>query len=213
MNQFPDNVTDLGSHPLIADRMARIRNENATTEEFRQGVHDLSQLMAFEVTRDFSTETTAVVTPLESMTTPVLARPSVLVPILRAGLGMLNGFLQVLREARVGHIGLFRNEETLRPESYYQKLPENLGECEVILLDPMLATGHSGAEAAKQIRAAGAQHLRFACLVAAPEGIEHFSAAHPDVPLFAATVDRGLNEVGYIVPGLGDAGDRYFGTL
>ena len=179
------NVTNLGTHPLINDRMTRIRKSDATAEEFRQGVHDISQLMAYEVTRDF---------------------------ILRAGLGMLNGFLQILREARVGHIGLFRNEETLKPESYYCNLPHDLAESEVVLIDPMLATGNSSAEAARQLVEAGAKRLRFACLVSAPEGLAHFTQEHPDVPVYTAAIDRGLNEIGYIVPGLGDAGDRYFGT-
>ncbi len=207
------NVTNLAEHPLIADRMTRIRDKDAAPEDFRQAVHDISQLMAYEVTHDFEKTADTVTTPLEITSSEKLARPVVLVPILRAGLGMLNGFLQILREARVGHIGLFRNEETLKPESYYCNLPENLGECEVILIDPMLATGNSSAEAARQIKNAGAERLRFACLVSAPEGLALFTQEHPDVPVFTAAIDRGLNEIGYIVPGLGDAGDRYFGTL
>ncbi len=203
----------LVDHPLILDRLTRVRDTTTSPEEFRRSVHEITQLMAFEVTRDFRTSPRKVSTPLDSATGGEIAVPIVLVPILRAGLGMLNGFLHILREARVGHIGMFRNETTLLPENYYCNLPDDLDQAEVLLIDPMLATGNSSSEAVKRLKENGARRIRFVCLVSCPEGITHFHAENPDVPIYTAAIDRGLNEIGYIVPGLGDAGDRYFGTL
>lgn len=161
---------------------------------------------------EFATEDVCVETPLETITAQRLKYPVMLVPILRAGLGFLDGFLDVIPQATVAHIGLKRNEATLLPQTYYSNLPESVADHEIILLDPMLATGGSAIEAVKQLREAGAKRIRFACLVAAPEGVEIFSQAWPDVPVYAAALDRCLNEHGYILPGLGDAGDRLFGT-
>jgi uracil phosphoribosyltransferase len=169
--------------------------------------------MVFEITRDLPLADRPVATPLEVTRGRYLDKPVVIVPILRAGLGMVEGIQQILPGAHVGHIGLARNEATLRPERYYCKLPAVLPEAEVLLVDPMLATGHSSAEAARQLLAEGARSVRFVNLVAAPEGIARFHAEHPSIPIYTAAIDRGLNERGYIVPGLGDAGDRYFGTL
>ena len=169
--------------------------------------------MVFEITREFETEATEIETPICRTEGHRLKRPLALVPILRAGVGMMNGFAEILSEAAVGYIGLYRDEETLQPQCYYSKFPPNLADCEVILVDPMLATGSSSAEGASQLKAAGATRIRFAALIAAPEGIAHFHEAHPDIPIYTANIDEGLNENAYIVPGLGDAGDRYFGTV
>jgi uracil phosphoribosyltransferase len=168
--------------------------------------------MTFDVTRDFETEPVEIETPIQKTQGARLKRPIVLVPILRAGVGMLNGFTEILPDAAVGYIGLYRDEITLEAKPYYSNLPPNIAECEVILIDPMLATGSSSAEGATQLKKAGATRIRFAALVAAPEGIQAFHDQHPDIPIFTASVDLGLNENSYIVPGLGDAGDRYFGT-
>ncbi len=193
--------------------MARIRSQNTGPHEFRRLLREISTLLVFEITRDFGTVATQVQTPLALCPGSVLARPVIIAPILRAGLGMVDGLLQALPDASVGHIGMFRNEETLRPESYYFNLPANLPEAEVIVVDPMLATGWSATAAVTQIKEAGAQRIRFACLVSCREGLDQLQSAHPDVPIFTAAVDAGLNERGYILPGLGDAGDRYFGTF
>jgi len=168
--------------------------------------------MCFEVCRDLELKETTVTTPLVETSGYELARPVVLVPILRAGVGMLQGFVEILSEASIGNIGMYRDEETLEPKSYYSKMPQNLGEADVILIDPMLATGCSSAEAATQLKNGGAEHIRFVCLIAAPEGLGAFGQVHPDIPIYTAAVDEKLNENAYIVPGLGDAGDRYFGT-
>lgn len=168
--------------------------------------------MCFEVCRDLETVEATVQTPLVKTTGYQLARPVVLVPILRAGVGMLQGFIEILSEASIGNIGMYRDEETLEPKSYYSKMPQNLEEAEVILIDPMLATGCSSAEAVTQLKQAGAKNLRFVCLIASPEGVAAFNEAHPDVTIYTAAVDEKLDENAYILPGLGDAGDRYFGT-
>ena len=200
-------------HPVIKARLSKLRDVNTSPGEFRFHLGTIGRLMAFEVTRDLPLRDETVQTPLETMTGHDLARPIAIVSILRAGLGMVEPFQQLLPEAYFGHIGLARNEETLQPDRYYCKLPHVLDEADVFLADPMLATGNSSVEAAKQLREEGAARLRLVCLVSAPEGIAHFHEAHPDVPIFTAAIDRGLNEKSYIVPGLGDAGDRYFGTL
>jgi len=202
----------LVDHPIIRERLTHIRSVDSATAEFRFALHDVARLMTFEVTKDLETTIIEVETPLKKTDGYDLERPIVLVPILRAGVGMLNGFAEILTEASVGYIGLYRNEETHQPHSYYCKLPANIAEAEVILIDPMLATGGSAADAADELKKAGAERLRFACLIAAPEGVAAFEERHPDIPVFAAALDERLDENAYIIPGLGDAGDRYFGT-
>jgi uracil phosphoribosyltransferase len=168
--------------------------------------------MVYEVTRRWPTKPRLIQTPLEKMTGQALARPITLVPILRAGLGMADGVLRLLPDARLGHLGVRRDEATLQPIAYYQKLPPDIADTEVLLIDPMLATGGSGAAAVSFLKKAGVSSMRFVCLVAAPEGIQALHAQHPEVPIYTAAIDRQLNEKGYILPGLGDAGDRLFGT-
>jgi len=202
----------LVDHALVRDRLARIRSVQSDTASFRRAVHDIARLMCAEVTRDLETRECEVETPLGTAAAQLLARPVVLVPILRAGVGLLHGFTEILTEASIGYIGLFRDEETHRPTSYYCKLPSTVPDADVILVDPMLATGGSAADAADELKRAGATRIRFACLIAAPEGVEAFTARHPDVPIFAAAQDERLDDNAFIVPGLGDAGDRYFGT-
>lgn len=202
----------LVDHPVIRERLTRIRSIDSGTATFRSALHDVSKLLCFEVTRDFETTILEVETPLRKTDGHTLARAVILVPILRAGVGMLNGFAEILSDAAVGHIGLYRDEVTRQPQRYYFKTPANLAEAEVILIDPMLATGGSAADAVDELKREGATRIRFVCLIAAPEGIAAFSARHPEVPVYAAALDEHLNEMAYIVPGLGDAGDRYFGT-
>jgi uracil phosphoribosyltransferase len=199
-------------HPLIEQELGILRQKDCPSHLFRQAVRRIAMLMTAYVTQDFETNARDVETPLEKVTCRFLSAPVVLVPILRAGLGFLDGFLDVIPQACVAHIGLKRDESSLRPMTYYSNLPANIADCEILLLDPMLATGGSAIEAVRLLRAAGAKRIRFACLVAAPEGVEAFSHAWPDVPIFTAALDRCLNEHGYILPGLGDAGDRLFGT-
>jgi uracil phosphoribosyltransferase len=189
-------------HPLIHSEISRLRDRSCPSSEFRQRIRRIASLMVPQVTADLPTRPTSVETPLEVTSGTLLERPVVLAPILRAGIGFLDGFADLLPTASVAHIGLARNEETLQPEPYYFKVPPNLAEADVIVLDPMLATGGSAAEAIR----------RFACLVAAPEGVEHLHSTFPGLPVFTAALDRCLNEKGYILPGLGDAGDRIFGT-
>ena len=206
-------MPNLQNHPLVADRLARLRSTNCPPQEFRQHVSDIARLMVLPATANLATNDTEVTTPLTSMTGQALARPIVLVPILRAGLGISEAFLQMLPEATVAHYGMARNEETLQPEVYLERIPDQIGEAEVFILDPMLATGGSALAAIDGLKKRGARHLHFVCLVASPEGIELLNENHPDVPVTTAAIDQGLNEHGYIVPGLGDAGDRIFGTL
>ena len=200
-------------HPLILNHLSRLRDARTPSSEFRTHLQAIGRLMVYEITRDLPLTQRPLQTPLEETTGYYLEKPIVIVPILRAGLGMVEGIQQLLPSAHVGHIGLARNETTLRPESYYCKLPSVLPEAEVLLVDPMLATGNSSVEAARQILAEGARSIRFVNLVSAPQGIARFHEAHPDIPIYTAAIDRELNDRGYIVPGLGDAGDRYFGTL
>lgn len=200
-------------HPLIRVKLTKIRDAATSSEDFRRELRELTTLMTFEVARDFETEPTVVQTPLAECEGSVLARPVIVAPILRAGLSFADGMVNVLSDVSVGHIGMFRNEETLRPESYYFKLPSHLASAEVLVVDPMLATGWSATAAISQLKASGARRLRFVCLVSCPEGLRQVRGEHPDVPVFTAAIDSGLNERGYIVPGLGDAGDRYFGTF
>ena len=208
---MPDiTVTD---HPLIQHKLSIMRDIETSTNAFRRLLREIAQLMAYEVTRDMPLTTRPITTPLTTIDAPVLdGKKLALISIMRAGNGMLDGVLDLLPSARVGFVGLQRNEETLRPEQYYCKLPDQLSDRLVVLLDPMLATGFSACAAIDLIKAKGAQQIIFMSLVAAPEGVAEVSKAHPDVKLVTAALDRHLNENGYIVPGLGDAGDRIFGT-
>ncbi len=206
-----ENVVVVG-HPLVATKLATLRSVTTGTEEFRRNVQELSLVLLIEASRGWATIETEVQTPLQATRGAAFVKPVVLVPILRAGVGMLDGMLRLVPDAQVGHLGLYRDEKTLRPVSYYRRLPPNVADAEVLLLDPMLATGHSACEAVTVLKTHGAQSIRFVCIVACPQGIEQLRAMHSDVPIIAAAIDAGLNDVGYIVPGLGDAGDRYFGT-
>lgn len=199
-------------HPLIADELTRLRDPACPSPEFRQRIRRIASLMVPAVTADLATRVVPCTTPLEITSGSQLVRGLILVPILRAGLGFLDGFLDLMPQASVAHIGLARNEHTLLPEPYYMKHPPTLGEMDIIILDPMLATGGSAVESVRRMIEAGARSVRFACLVAAPEGVATFESEFPDVPVFAAGLDRCLDESGFILPGLGDAGDRLFGT-
>jgi len=199
-------------HPLITTELTRLREPSCPTPEFRQRMRRIASLMVPYVTELLETQVIECNTPLEITTGTRLKQSIVLVPVLRAGLGFLDGFLDLIPDAAVAHIGLARNEETLLPEPYYMKHPPSMAGKFVLLLDPMLATGGSAIEAVRNLREAGADRMAFACLVAAPEGIAAFSEACPDVPVYAAALDRCLSDRGYILPGLGDAGDRLFGT-
>ncbi len=200
-------------HPLVQHKLSLMRDRDTPTAVFRQLLREISQFLAYEVTRNLEMTTKKVMTPLEEMDAPVLAgRKLALVSILRAGNGLLDGMLELIPSARVGFVGLYRDEETLQPVQYYFKVPEDLSERMVIAVDPMLATGNSSAAAIDLLKGAGATNIRFLCLLAAPEGITRMKEAHPDVPIVTAAVDSHLNDNGYIVPGLGDAGDRMFGT-
>ncbi|MCC5984670.1 MAG: uracil phosphoribosyltransferase [Rhodobacteraceae bacterium] len=201
------------THPLVQHKLTIMRDKDTSTASFRQLLREISQLLAYEVTREMEVTTRRIETPLCEMDAPVLAgRKMVLVSILRAGNGLLDGILELIPSARVGFVGLYRDEETLQPVQYYCKLPPDLGDRLVIAVDPMLATGNSSAAAVDLLKEAGARNIRFLCLLAAPEGVARMKAAHPDVPIVTAALDERLNEKGYIVPGLGDAGDRMFGT-
>jgi uracil phosphoribosyltransferase len=199
-------------NPLIADELTRLRDPECPSPEFRQRVRRIASMMVPAVTANFETKVVPCNTPLEITAGVRLTRGIILVPILRAGLGFLDGFLDLIPHASVAHIGMARNEETLLAESYYLKHPAILDEQEVIILDPMLATGGSAIEAVRRLKEAGASHIRFACLVAAPEGLSALEQTFPDLAIYAACLDRCLNSCGYILPGLGDAGDRLFGT-
>lgn len=199
-------------HPLINEELTRLREPSCSSQEFRQRIRRIASLMVPTVTADLESRVVPCSTPLEITSGTHLVRKIVLVPVLRAGLAFLDGFLDLIPQAAVAHIGLARNEHTLLPEPYYMKHPPLLHDCDVIVLDPILATGGSAVEAVSSLKSAGARSLRFACLVAAPEGVSLLTNAFPEVPLYAAALDRCLNERGYILPGLGDAGDRMFGT-
>jgi len=209
--RFP-NVT-IVHHPLVQHKLTLLRQTTTPTAEFRQVAREISLLMAYEVTRDLPLDTVSIATPLEMMDAPLLSGKKLcFVPILRAGNGILDGMLDLVPSARVGHIGLYRDPATLVPVEYYLKLPDDIPERLVVVVDPMLATGHSAAAALSRMRQAGAAQLRFVCLLAAPEGLAVLRDEHPDVPVFTAAIDRCLDEHGYIRPGLGDAGDRLYGT-
>ena len=199
-------------HPLIQSKLALMRDVNTGNQMFRRLLEELTAFMVYEITRKYPLRDRIIDTPLEQMTGRVLDANVVLVPILRAGTGMLGGVLNLIPMAKVGHIGLFRDPSTLKPVEYYCKLPPELPNAHIILVDPMLATGGSAISATDIIKREGGEDIQFLCLVAAPEGIEAYSTAHPDVPIYTAAIDRQLNEKGYILPGLGDAGDRIFGT-
>ena len=200
------------NHPLIDHKLTIMRNKETGTKEFRQNLDEIAMLMAYEVTKNLPLQNIEIETPICAMTGKKLVRPIVLVPILRAGLGLVDGFKTIIPTAKVGHIGMSRNEETLEPEEYYAKFPSCLKESDVFVLDPMLATGGSACAAITNIKKRGARNIKLACLVAAPEGIQMLEREHPDVDLIIAAVDEKLNDKGYIVTGLGDAGDRLFGT-
>ncbi|MDF4188465.1 uracil phosphoribosyltransferase [Ligilactobacillus salivarius] len=200
-------------HPLIQHKLSIIRDKNCGTREFRQCVNEIAELMVYEVSRDMPLEDVEVETPITKATTKRLAgKKVVVVPILRAGIGMVDGILELIPAAKVGHIGMYRDEETLQPHEYFVKMPDNLENREMIIVDPMLATGGSAIMAVDALKKRGAKSIKFVCLVAAPEGVKAFREAHPDVDIYSASLDEYLNEDGYIVPGLGDAGDRLFGT-
>ena len=200
-------------HPLIKHKLTFIRDKNTGSKEFRELVSELSMLMGYEVTRDLELQEIEIETPVTKMKAQVIAGKKVgIVPILRAGLGMVDGMLSLIPAAKVGHIGLYRDPETLKPVEYYCKLPQDIHERSLIVLDPMLATGVSSVAAIDMLKKRGASHIKFVCLIAAPEGIKALQDAHPDVDIYVANIDEKLNEHAYIVPGLGDAGDRLFGT-
>ncbi|MEM7317652.1 MAG: uracil phosphoribosyltransferase [Pseudomonadota bacterium] len=200
-------------HPLVQHKLSIMRDNKTSTASFRQLLREITLLLAYEVTRNLALTSRPIATPLEEMDAPILAgKKLALVSILRAGNGMLDGVLELVPSARVGFVGLYRDEETLQPIQYYFKVPEGLQDRLVIAVDPMLATGNSSVAAIDLLKQAGARDIRFLCLLAAPEGVTRMKEAHPDVPIVTAAVDRGLNSKGYIMPGLGDAGDRMFGT-
>jgi uracil phosphoribosyltransferase len=208
---FP-NLTVV-SHPLIQHKLSWMRSQDTNTDSFRKLLREVSLLLAYETTRALPTELMRIQTPITAMDAPVISGKKLcLVSILRAGNGMLEGFLDILPLARVGHIGLYRDPETLQPVEYYFKVPSDVAERQVLVVDPMLATGHSAAAAIARLKAVGCKQITLVSLLAAPEGVQCLHEAHPDVPVFAAALDDHLNEHGYIVPGLGDAGDRLYGT-
>ena len=208
-----DSTITIVDHPLVQHKLTLMRDKDQPTAYFRQLLRETALLLAYEVTRDLPLETKRVETPIEVMDAPVLSGKKLcFVSILRAGNGLLEGMLDLLPSARVGHVGLYRDPETLEAVEYYYKVPQDIGERLVIVVDPMLATANSGIAAVDRLKQGGAQQLKFVCLLAAPEGVAAFTAAHPDVPLYTAALDRELNDHGYILPGLGDAGDRIYGT-
>ena len=201
------------SHPLIQHKLTLMRQKDRSTSGFRRLLHEIGMLMAYELTRDMPTQDIDVETPLEKTRSPVIdGKKTVLVPILRAGLGLVDGMLEVVPGARVGHIGLYRDPKSLVAVEYYFKMPHDMHERDAVVLDPMLATGNSAVAAVERLKETRPKSIRFVSLLAAPEGLKQFHAHHPEVPVYTAAFDRQLNEHGYIVPGLGDAGDRIFGT-
>jgi uracil phosphoribosyltransferase len=210
MNRDSVHVID---HPLVQHKLSLLRDRDTSTGKFRTLLRELSVLLSYELTRDLPMTTRRLRTPIAEMDAPVLAGKKLcFVSIMRAGDGLLDGMLELIPSARVGFVGLYRDPETHEPIEYYYKVPSDLSERQVIVVDPMLATGHSAIAAIRRLKADGARDIRFLCIVAAPEGVEAFRAAHPDVPLYTAAIDEKLNDKAYIVPGLGDAGDRMFGT-
>ena len=204
------NILD---HPLIQHKLTQTRQKDTSTTQFRQMINEIGGLMVYEITRDLPLEQIEIETPVAKTKANVIAgKKMVVVPILRAGLGMVDGILQMIPSARIGHIGIFRDEETLQPVEYFAKFPEELDQRDIFIVDPMLATGGSAIAAINSIKQRGAKNIKLVCLVGAPEGVKAINEAHPDVTVYLASLDEKLNEKGYIVPGLGDAGDRIFGT-
>lgn len=204
------NILD---HPLIQHKLTQIRRKDTSTTQFRQIINEIGGLMVYEITRDLPLEQIEIETPVAKTKANVIAgKKMVVVPILRAGLGMVDGILQMIPSARIGHIGIFRDEETLQPVEYFAKFPDGLDQRDIFIVDPMLATGGSAIAAINSIKQRGAKNIKLVCLVGAPEGVKAINDAHPDVTVYLASLDEKLNEKGYIVPGLGDAGDRIFGT-
>lgn len=199
-------------HPLIQHKLTIIRDKHTNTKEFRENVNEIGSLVTYEITRDLETKEIEIETPIAKTKAIVLANDVVIVPILRAGLGMVDGIHKVIPTAKIGHLGLYRNEDTLRPTKYYSKFPAEIKTATVLVVDPMLATGHSAIAAIDEVKKSGAKDVRFVGIVGCPEGVETLQKAHPDVDVYIVSIDERLNEVGYIVPGLGDCGDRLFGT-
>ena len=207
-----DNVTYM-THPLIKHKISRLRDKNTGTNQFRKLVEEIAMLEGFEALKDLPLEDVEIETPIETCMTPMLAgRKLAIIPILRAGLGMVEGILSLVPSAKIGHIGLYRDEETFEPHEYFCKLPSNIEERTIVVCDPMLATGGSAIDAITMIKKRGGKHIKFMCIIAAPEGVKRLHEAHPDVQIYVGNLDRCLNEHAYICPGLGDAGDRIFGT-
>lgn len=208
-----DNIHVI-NHPLIQHKLTIIRSKETGTKDFRELVNEIARLLAYEVSREFPLEEVEIETPIQKTIQKQLAgKKVVIVPILRAGLGMVDGILDLIPAAKVGHVGMYRDEETMEPVEYFIKMPHGIDSREMLVVDPMLATGGSAIAAIDAIKKRGAQNIKFVCLVASPEGLDAISEAHPDVPVYTAAVDEKLNEDAYIIPGLGDAGDRLFGTI
>ena len=206
------NVTEF-THPLIMHKISLIRDKNCGTREFRTVIGEIATLMGYEILRDLETELVEIETPMEKAMVPMIkGKKLAVVPILRAGLGMVDGILSLVPTAKVGHVGMYRDEETLHPKEYYCKLPEDIDQRLVLIVDPMLATGGSADAAIEFVKKQGAKQIKFASIIAAPEGIKMLTEKHPDIQIYCGSIDRQLNENGYILPGLGDAGDRIFGT-
>jgi uracil phosphoribosyltransferase len=199
-------------HPLIQHKLTQIRNKHTGTKEFRENVNEIAGLMAYEITRDIPLRETVTETPMMSCLTSEVSRDIVLIPVLRAGLGMVDGITSLIPTAKIGHVGMYRDHDTLEPKSYYAKFPHLMKKAIVMVLDPMLATGGSASATLDKLKSEAASDLKLVCIVGAPEGLERIRKDHPDVEIFLAALDDGLNEKGYILPGLGDAGDRLFGT-
>ena len=200
-------------HPLIKHKISMIRNKNTGTNEFRKLIEEIAVLMGYEALRDLPTEDVEIETPIETCKSPMISgKKLAIVPVLRAGLGMVDGILSLVPTAKVGHVGMYRDEETLQPKEYYCKLPEDIDQRLVLIVDPMLATGGSADAAIEFVKKQGAKQIKFASIIAAPEGIKMLTEKHPDIQIYCGSIDRQLNENGYILPGLGDAGDRIFGT-
>ena len=206
------NVTEF-THPLIMHKISLIRDKNCGTREFRTVIGEIATLMGYEILRDLETELVEIETPMEKAMVPMIkGQKLAVVPILRAGLGLVDGILSLVPTAKVGHVGMYRDEETLQPKEYYCKLPEDIDQRLVLIVDPMLATGGSADAAIEFVKKQGAKQIKFASIIAAPEGIKMLTEKHPDIQIYCGSIDRQLNENGYILPGLGDAGDRIFGT-
>ena len=199
-------------HPLITHKLTQMRKVETGTKDFRENLDEIGGLMAYEITRDMPLKDITIETPVATCTTQELAKNIVLVPILRAGLGMVNGIANLIPTVKIAHVGMYRDEETLQPHTYFEKYPKNVKDAVVIIVDPMLATGGSAIAAIDMVKKQGASNIRLVCLVGAPEGVKAVEHAHPEVDIYLASLDERLNELGYIVPGLGDAGDRIFGT-